>query len=353
MNLDITNNNPICIIRVDGHSDVGFGHLSRTKTIAESLENEDIRCIFAITEKTISSSANAIISKFETIALSGNETLASKLTKNRTPAPAVLLIDHYGDGRKELLDSYFSDTLRVLIDDTSFHNKFCDLFINPNGFPNTSHEVAGCSLFGPKYMPVSENIASLAGTWRANHTLSKPPICLISLGATDPNAISIEILNSLSKIEVSRKFEFKILLSNASKTLAHTRDFMSTLQSRLNLKLISNKVDLSQLYVQAHCCIGASGVSAWERAIVGLPCALVLTASNQKLIKDYLTEQKAVFPIEKLNSKQLNLKLERFLELAFLNAPEFLAISNKSKKLLDGKGARRISNSIVARIRKS
>ena len=208
MNLDITNNDPICIIRVDGHSEVGFGHLSRTRTIAESLQNENIRCVFAITEKTISSSANAIISGFETIALRGNETLASKLTKNRIPAPAVLLIDHYGDGRKELLDSYFSDTLRVLIDDTSFHNKFCDLFINPNGFPNTSHKIADCSLFGPKYMPVSENIATLAGTWRANHTLSKPPICLVSLD-NGSNAVSIEILNSLSKIEVSRKFEFK------------------------------------------------------------------------------------------------------------------------------------------------
>ena len=353
MNLEITNYNPICIIRVDGHSEVGFGHLSRTKTIAESLKNEGIRCVFAITEKTINSSANAIISGFETIALRVNETLASKLTKNRMPAPTVLLVDHYGDGREELLNSYFSHTLRVLIDDTSFHNEFCDLFINPNAFPNTSHEIADRSLFGPKYMPVSEKIASLAGTWKANHTFSKPPICLISLGATDPKAMSIKILNSLSKIEVSRKFEFKILLSNASKTLGQTRDFINTLQPSLNLKLISNKIDLSQLYLQAHCCIGASGVSAWERAIVGLPCALVLTAGNQKIIKDYLTEQKAVFPIEKLNGKQLNLKLERFLELAFSNTPEFLAISNKSKKLLDGEGSRRISNAIATRIRQS
>ena len=55
------------------------------------------------------------------------------------------------------------------------------------------------------------------------------------------------------------------------------------------------------------------------------PCALVLTASNQKIIKDYLTEQKAVFPIEKLHSKQLNLKLERFFRISFFKCTRVLS----------------------------
>ena len=350
LNRDMTIKNPICIIRVDGHSDLGFGHLSRTKTIAKSLEKANLKCIFSVTEKTMNSSANALISGFETIALRNNETLSSKLKKNKLAAPTVLLVDHYGDGREELSNSYFSQTLKVLIDDKSFNNKFCDILINPNGIPNVPNKIAEGCLFGPKYMPVSEKIVSLAGAWSANNPVPRKPICLISLGATDPNATTIQILDSLSTIEVSKRFEFKILLSNASKTFGQTRDFICTLQTALNLELISDRTELSDLCLKAHCCIGASGVSAWERAVIGLPSALVVTADNQNLIKDYLAKRKAIFAIEKLKRKQLNLSLEKFLKLALLNAPEFLALSNISKTILDGKGALRISKAITKHI---
>ena len=132
------------------------------------------------------------------------------------PIPDVLVVDHYGDARRNFLEPLFKETRKVLIDDFDTHSHFpYDILINPNTTrSDLAPSMLGRRLLGSSYAPIREEISQLAGTWKAKPPNETQDQCLISIGATDPLNLTSSILRTLSLCSQRQNFRFTVLLSS-------------------------------------------------------------------------------------------------------------------------------------------
>ncbi len=120
-------------------------------------------------------------------------------------------------------------------------------------------------------------------------------------------------------------------------------------EGRLNWRLQIQVSDFSRLMAEADLFIGAGGGTTWERAALGLPTICVAVAANQKANAEQLAEAGAHLYIgtrEKFSVQTLRQAIDHLM-----NNPELRqSLASQSRKLVDGKGARRVAAVLAAAI---
>ena len=96
---------------------------------------------------------------------------------------------------------------------------------------------------------------------------------------------------------------------------------------------------------QCEFAIGAAGVSALERCVLGVPSITVLVSNNQRKTFDALTAADAIVPIE-FDEDTFEQELSRAVETLSRDKQRRMSLSEKARQYCDGRGVERIADTI-------
>ena len=111
-------------------------------------------------------------------------------------------------------------------------------------------------------------------------------------------------------------------------------------------RLLTDVPDMAELTASADLAIGASGSTAYERAVVGLPSILVTIADNQRGIARQMTEVGAALDGGSLD-RGLVSRLRTLVESLLSDAGLRRRLAQAASELVDGRGALRIALAIL------
>jgi UDP-2,4-diacetamido-2,4,6-trideoxy-beta-L-altropyranose hydrolase/UDP-4-amino-4,6-dideoxy-N-acetyl-beta-L-altrosamine N-acetyltransferase len=253
-----------------------------------------------------------------------------------------MIIDHYS------IDERWHQKVRkiakriLVIDDLADRKHDCDLLLDQN--PGAAKELyrdlvpENCTLLlGPKYALLRPEFAKWRGvSLERRRNSSFVQNVIVSFGGVDLNNATSEVLNALQELPSLARAEVHVLLGSQS-------PHRSSVEAAA--ELCSNKVILHQntsctakLLSDADFAIGASGSSAYERCVLGVPTITYVIADNQIRVATVLENLGATILINSISDLP---DAVRTLEGSLLE------YSHNSAFVLDGEGLPRTLNSIL------
>ena len=156
------------------------------------------------------------------------------------------------------------------------------------------------------------------------------------MGGSDKKNYTSRILKKLSEINLNPNIEIRVIKGPLNKWGDDINEKTKLIKNKV--EIISGLDDLSDEYLNADACIGAGGISAWERCYLGLPTIQIAIAKNQSDITKKLNEIKAVIRLKDID------KLSEHIQDLEKNYSQYSA---NSFKIIDGEGAKRVASAIL------
>ena len=301
------------ILRADGNSIIGLGHIYRMLALAEMLK-DDFECVFAISQP-----AESIKSEIQKLGINVIELdyFEYKLPDKKLPYDEILFdLNNVLEGNEiVVIDGYWFGTnyqkqvkkvgsILVCIDDFCSENAIADVIINhaPNiDKSNFSEEFKSKFYLGLDYAiirkPFFQNFTTLK---------KRTPRAYISLGGSDYYGYSFE----LAKLLIATNYfdEINVLCNNNfdEKLLQSIRNLNSqSIKVKLHFNLNATQI-VDLLKECTHAFVSASTV-LFEVYSRGLKCFAGYYTNNQKIIYDGYTKHNLAFGLGLFS--EINLEL--------------------------------------------
>lgn len=336
----------VAVIRADAGPMIGLGHVRRCLTLVKAMEVQGWQWFLATVEVPETSgilSALGIDTAHRIILDPAAETHAATVA-DRVDAADLLIVDSYDS------DSGYCRRFRpwarkiAVIDDLANRPFNADILLNQNlGFGSTAYNGIvehDCRLLiGPAYAMIRPAFADGRAAVLADRRSRPPRIArvLISLGATDPDNVTVTALQALADATVSPAID--VVLSSAAPHLSAVR---AAVASMPGTRLHVDVDDMAALMGDADIAIGAGGTSTFERCCLGLPTLVIQTAENQARTVAALRESGSVIGCLAVGKALQQQMTEAIDDLA--RTPEALgALVLKSADICDGLGTARVA----------
>ncbi|WP_188008508.1 UDP-2,4-diacetamido-2,4,6-trideoxy-beta-L-altropyranose hydrolase [Grimontia hollisae] len=291
-------------IRVDASRQIGTGHIMRCLVLAQKLIERGHQAIMVsrpLTGNLIDYCKNQGI---DVISLSAIEEtflpdagdyrhwlgVTQEADVKETVAvlqhvnPDWVIMDHYA------LDRTWQTQMRSLgikvlvIDDLANRHHDCDVLLDHNPWPdfeNRYHQLVpkDCTqLLGPKFGLLRPRFSELR-----QHPPALKNVILAFFSGTDPSGECMKLLNACKHFD-SLPFRLHIVYGLSNPQKAELRAFPLPEFVTLSESLADYEAELAA----CRYAFGGAGVSAIERASLGIPGTLVSMAENQRLMAEYL-----------------------------------------------------------------
>jgi UDP-2,4-diacetamido-2,4,6-trideoxy-beta-L-altropyranose hydrolase len=327
------------VLRFDASAEVGLGHAMRMRAIAEALGQDGVQCRFAINQDAPSLVPWAAD---RAILVEGLADQQADILARSVPGDIdFLVIDHYGLGERfETACRNWCGRIMVL-DDLADRAHDCDVLIDPA--PRSVDDygphlgVNTRCLVGPAYAPIRSSFASWR-TWSLTRDRSGDVRRIaVMFGGTDLKGLTGLALESIWRCQPSAYVD--VFIGNVSKA-GQTRAMMAHLGLAGDVNVGID--DPSEKLAHADLVIGSTGVSAWERCILGLPSVAVQTSANQALNARALVDADAalVLPLDRAKSTD---GLVNALRSLTEDAKKRESMGRAAAAMCDGRGAERAS----------
>ena len=113
---------------------------------------------------------------------------------------------------------------------------------------------------------------------------------LVTLGGADPDNLTGTVLAALARLELPH-LEVKVVVGAANRHVETLR--RQARRSRLNIELLSDVPDVSELMAWADVALGAGGITCLELAFMQLPAALLALVEHQEPIVERMSKSLA------------------------------------------------------------
>ncbi len=385
----------VIYIRADGNTEIATGHLVRCLSIARALKKELLAVGSIVTDPDESpitflvsdQESKALLSGFfdckeefpvqilETARYDDLERelpeLISLVNKCKTSKP-VLLVDSYF-----VTENYFlslkGHAALVYLDDLRSFDYPVDLVINYDILtPETQLEYehsyvrAGKRLLGGSYAPLRPQFQS-AG--RALPSVSDGKIChvLIASGGSDPYHTTLHLTEYLLA-ECPPDYCFHLLLGSMNPDrqalceLADKQNLCTSASSSVKASTIvlhQGVSDMASLMRSCDLAVSAAGTTLYELCAVGVPTASFIIADNQIASANAFAQNDAIPCLGDVRMNEESIKKEAAHWVTSMNpyvknqaaSVRLLRYQNVSKRmqqLVDGNGAVRIADALIA-----
>lgn len=263
--------------------------------------------------------------------------------------PDWVLVDHYAFDHRWHAQVRQQLSCRIaVIDDLGDRKLAADLLIDHNPHPDHAtkyrHGIpAGTACcFGPNYALLGPDYED-APRYEFHDVVRSIGIFL---GGTDPRQFNLIALAACREIAMFRG-PIEIATTSANPTLkaleeavAHTEDVILSVDQR----------NLAQFFARHDLQIGAGGGATWERCCIGAPTVGLVCAENQLHSMPYLHDLEALDMVRPLGdwSGVRAADVAQAVAGLIANPSRRRRLSDKSRTLVDGRGAFRVA----ARIKK-
>ncbi|WP_188624389.1 UDP-2,4-diacetamido-2,4,6-trideoxy-beta-L-altropyranose hydrolase [Caldalkalibacillus thermarum] len=343
-------------IRVDASLEMGTGHVMRCLTLAELLRNKGASLYFIC--RLLKGNLVEIIQakgfKVYTLPKPSQHQIVKKLNNHshwlgvdwRVDADEtleaiqkskkkmdILISDHYALQKE--WEQYLRPIVKkiMVIDDLADRPHDCDYLLDQNYYQNMFIRYKNlippqCKVFlGPKYALLRKEFLQEAKQLRKRDGSIKR--ILIFFGGSDYHNMTEKALRALLKL---KKKDIVIDIVVGQNYLYHQK--LKELCFKFKFINYHRQVNnIAQLMNMADLCIGAGGITTWERCYMGLPTILISVAKNQELIAQNLSQAKAVMYL----GSYLNVTQEKILKTVLYlikNPQEVKELSKRSKEII-------------------
>ena len=346
------NDKKIIFIRVDSSTKIGYGHLIRCISLADTLK-KSFKINFICTNLNGNLISQICKKKFEVFRFN---TKSQRINVKKDAEKTISIIKKHRNKKSLLiLDSYilsqeWENRVKpyvkrlIVIDDLMDRKHSCDLIIDQNLHTQmnslyTKSVPKNCiKLLGPDYAILRNQFIAQ----RKYAKIRSLPIknILVSFGGTDNENHTLHALTSLKKLNSDVNVNVVTGTANIGKKII--KNFCKKNFNYNYFEQVENMVKLMQV---ADLCIGSSGTTTWERCCVGLPAIAIVTSNDQKDIASAVSKNKCIINLGKIK-KSDNVNYVRLMKN--LKNSELQNMSRNCMKLVDGKGAARISKYIFS-----
>jgi UDP-2,4-diacetamido-2,4,6-trideoxy-beta-L-altropyranose hydrolase len=335
----------VAVFRADGGPAAGAGHVTRCIALAEAMEAVGWKIVFAVGADTLNMIPSLMARKPDTVVLQDGEWTDWGSLRRAIPNGCdTLVIDHYGtESAYERALSGWARHL-VVIDDATSRRHECDVLLDSGTVdPKTYLDLVpeGTKLLlGPQHALVRRSFLDHRPRALARRARRRAiGSVLISFGSTDTTNATCAAIDALNGL---------VGHARISVALSAQAPHLADVQRRMQLcgRLYIDAGNMPELMTEADLAIGASGATAFERAVLGLPTIMVLAADNQRAIHRLMLEAGAAEDGGLLDDGFAQRVATLVRELAS-DADHCHRISQSASDLVDGLGPHRVVDALM------
>lgn len=344
-------NKTVCI-RVDGSAEIGTGHIIRCLALAEELSYRGFRTIFCTKDFDSGLIMKIKSEGFDCSVIPVNISLGEDMKHFAGIAQKynadVTITDNYyfTDGYLKHLKDNFK--VVVSIDDIADTFFYSDILINQN-INATPEKYYGKTENGAK-MLLGPTYALLRPEFKKYHNqlreFDKVKNILVTLGGCDPKNQTLKVLKALEMVKGDFSITAVIGVGNSNEEII--RDYIATV--RKDIKLLKDVSNMAELMRNADIAIGAGGSTSWEFCCLGIPMVIIFLADNQKGIAEGLYERGLALNLGWYKYVTEN-DIKDAVEILITSPDKREMMSLKGREIVDGKGAERVTEEIIALLR--
>ncbi len=338
------------LIRTDASINIGTGHVMRCLSLADELRQKGTDINFICREgpgnliSYIEDRGYKVHQLTGEIDIETDRKLTKEILSKYETKPDWLIIDHYGiDFSWEYPLRKYAKKLMV-IDDLANREHDCDLLLDQN-YSNNEDRYNGLvsenciQLLGPEYAILRPQFQKASGNLRKRD--GGVNRILLFMGGVDSKDITSKALRAIQMLDRS-----DIVIDVVVGNLNPYHDEIKILTSKMpNTSCHHNVEDMANLMSLADLCIGAGGTTTWERCCAGLPTIAIILAENQKNVSENLDKEGALINLGWYHNVTEN-NIKEVVEGLIDNPQKVASMSDKSRRLVDGKGVNRVVDTI-------
>ncbi|MGO1468948.1 MAG: UDP-2,4-diacetamido-2,4,6-trideoxy-beta-L-altropyranose hydrolase [Tissierella sp.] len=332
------------LIRADGSSKIGLGHIIRTMALANELTGRGCHVYYLTKsdEKVVdilADNAFEVISIEQDLDIKGEIDIVNKNIKEK--GINIFVGDSFCIDRYYLSNLDRNKVLVVLLDNLRDMSLDADLIINGGiyapDFQKKAEKYNTKALLGLSYTLLREQFMNLK-TRIINKDVKN---ILITMGGADVLNMTYDLMEYI--IELDGKLHLNVIVGNA---FTKRDEIKSLAQNNPNISLYSNVNNMAELMEKNDIAISAGGTTLYELAATGTPTITIVQADNQFLQATKFDKKKMVINAGDGHeiSKQKFLKI---LEDLIINYERRKEMSKLGQSSIDGKGANRCSSIIL------
>lgn len=288
------------LLRADGNSSIGLGHVARCCALAQMLTN-DFDCYFYIrkTSKEVIEDIQRycvdVVELDDSISYEEEAAIwSSKLNKEE-----IVVLDGYNFNTQYQSRIKSQGCKLVCIDDIYAYHFVADAVINHApciSKENYSSEPYTRVYVGTEYVLLKKHFLNKASVAKKKLELTSSPI-LICLGGADPQNRTLSVINEIQKSLPDKKI---IVVVGAA--YGYTASLEKYCADNSNVSLLVNipSEELMCTMEKAHVAVTSASTIALEYICVKGNLFLLQTANNQKNIYESLIEKKCAYPFDLL-----------------------------------------------------
>lgn len=354
--------------RVDASVSMGIGHLMRCLTLADALRQAGAECFF-MTRLHSGHGADLIEQRgYPAHRLAAPNTNGQSVSPGNysawlgvTPEADAeevarildhqtvnwIVVDHYAlDARWENRIARAGQRLLV-IDDLADRLHQCDLLLDQTlGRQARDYEAllpSTCSLLlGTDFALLRPQFSAQRAAALARRRATPLRHLLVSLGGSDPDNVTAEVLRSLAHCNLGPELNLTVVMGAHAPHLAEVKTIAAQLPWKTEVLVAVGQ--MAPLMATADIAIGAAGTTSWERCCLGLPAVVVLMAENQRLSGQQLQRADAIALIDGVAAiaRELPGQLDAVLQPTVL-----IQMSRSAAALVDGIGTQRVVQAMM------
>lgn len=252
------------LVRADASVEIGMGHRVRCQALSHAFDELGWQCQFVVDRRyqAFTSQQDCLIGG------ESEEECKSEFLALARQADLVVL-DHYGYSADDIAQLYQHQTNLLVLDDMNDRGEFpAKWLLNP--LQQDYSKYIEFPLVGSRY-------ALLRPFFQLQEESQvSPEQLLITLGGTDPLALTLPILNALLASDFPAKY-IKVLLGGSAKNADQVIRFCRV----NNIAFEQGLADVTPLMKQAKMAVSAAGGTLFELACMGVPTIFAQVADNQ------------------------------------------------------------------------
>lgn len=327
---------------------IGTGHVMRCLALAQSWKRSGGSVTFLLPEGSSAIEQRIRSEGFLLEALAPGQFADAVVNRMLHSKPRVAVLDGYNFGSREQSTLSKAGLAVLTLDDYGHATEYPVRWMlnqsagaRPEMYARRADNAR--LLLGPAYALLREEFLPWLG-WKRSIP-EKAGKILVTIGGSDPDNLSLQILESLV---VLGRADLKGVLAVGSSN-PHLQALQSATE-RLTapVRIVHNALDMPGLMAWADVAISGAGGTSYELCYMGLPSLLFVIAENQRSGADRLSELSVVAhagTARGFNQEKFVEQLRRLID----SYEQRHALSNRARALVDGLGADRVRAALLDR----
>ncbi len=328
------------VLRVDGGSDIGYGHLIRSSALVSELLTHGSRITVATT--TPRPAKDIFPDEVNILVLPARDDPRPFVEWLETATADSVFTDAYPVDTSYQQEIRTHAPLAVLQDDAR-HVICADFFINGNLYaPDLDYEFIGDppkTCLGTEYVLLRQQIRELAANeppWR-----EQPERAIITMGGSDIGGLTPTVVRVFDGLDFRVDAIVGPGCSDAQEQAVRT----AATETAADVRVTRDPGDLVDRMFEADIAVSTASSTTYELLALGTPIVSIPTVDNQEPIASALRQRDAATVLQRGADE---VAFRRAVE-NYIDNPELrLKHRQQGRKLVDGKGCERIAAELLS-----